>query len=77
MVHFQIVPTADPTSSLNTMFQAAPDYQPGIHGNGSHREGYEVVGEGPDEGKRDSPGKYCMSCIVYTDDPESLNYASI
>ena len=58
------MPTADPTASLNTLFQAAPDYQPssgggGFHGNGSHREGYEEVGEGPtgeEEGKRDSPG---------------------
>ena len=43
MVHFQIPPT-DPLVSLNTMFLAAPDYQPPP--SNSHREGYEPVGGG-------------------------------
>ena len=59
------MPTADPMASLNARFEAAPDYQPSIHGNGSHREGYEPVGEGQEGGgggggeqERDSPGLY-------------------
>ena len=54
VVHFQIAPI-DPMASLNTMFLAAPDYQP----NGSsvsHRDGYEPVGEGEGEGEGSSTG---------------------
>jgi hypothetical protein len=54
VVHFQIAPI-DPMASLNTMFLAAPDYQP----NGSsvsHRDGYEPVGEGEGDGEGSSTG---------------------
>ena len=40
----------DPNASLNTLFLAAPDYQPNLHGN-SHREGYEPVGDDDGEGE--------------------------
>ena len=49
VVHFQIAPI-DPMASLNTMFLAAPDYQPNGNTN-SHREGYEPVGGGEGEGE--------------------------
>ena len=52
VVQFQIMPT-DPTASLNTLFLAAPDYQPNLHGN-SHREGYEPVGDDDGEGEREA-----------------------
>ena len=50
VIRFQITP-ADPTTSINAMFQASPDYQPGLHGNKGHREGYEELEE-----QRENPG---------------------